>query len=374
MKLAKITLLLLLCSTFCIAQKTINKSHIIGDIKNNRSDTIYILSANKQDTIILRNAKFDYTFKSNQVEKVTIVDSPLNTTEHRSTIKNKFIELIVVPGIPIKVTGSFDNYKIGGSRLYESLYAVQNEMKPITEELSTLRFEYGKAFPIVANKDSLAKVFSVRYASIMKKKKDFIMNYIKTHPDNEASATLIPELEEDINSGIELLSKRVKTSKIAEYYKPYKERVDKQKAIEETSKKVVPGTIAPDFNLKDIKGYDFKLSSLQGKYVLLDFWGSWCYWCIKGMPELKKYYEKYKGKFEIVGVDCGDTEQKWKAAVEKNQLPWLHVKNESTNDITAKYGVQGYPTLILIAPDGKIFKKFLGEEPDFFTTLDSLLK
>ena len=54
--------------------------------------------------------------------------------------------------------------------------------------------------------------------------------------------------------------------------------------------------MAPDFTLNDIDGNPLSLSSLRGKYVVLDFWGSWCVWCIKGMPEMKKYYAKYKDK------------------------------------------------------------------------------
>ena len=94
----------------------------------------------------------------------------------------------------------------------------------------------------------------------------------------------------------------------------YKAKVMK----DEAKKKVAPGKVAPDFTLNDINGKPFTLSSLRGKYVVLDFWGSWCGWCIKGMPDMKKYYEKYKGKFEIVGIDCNDTADKWKAAVEKH--------------------------------------------------------
>ena len=72
---------------------------------------------------------------------------------------------------------------------------------------------------------------------------------------------------------------------------------------------------------------------------------------------MKEYYAKYKGKFEILGVDCNDTEAKWKAAVAKHQLPWLHVANGTgANDVTQIYGIQGFPTKILVDPKGKIAK------------------
>ena len=148
----------------------------------------------------------------------------------------------------------------------------------------------------------------------------------------------------------------------------------KRAEAEEQAKKVqAAGVEAPDFTLKDIKGNDFKLSSLRGKIVVLDFWGSWCGWCIKGMPKMKEYYEKYKGKFEILGVDCNDTEAKWKAAVEKHQLPWIHVYNPKDSKVLSDYAVQGFPTKIVIDANGKIIKTIVGEDPAFYTLLDEVL-
>ena len=98
-----------------------------------------------------------------------------------------------------------------------------------------------------------------------------------------------------------------------------------------------PGNLAPEFTLKDLDGKNFDLSSLRGKYVVLDFWGSWCGWCIKGIPEMKKAYEKYKGKIEFVGIDCNDTEDKWKKAVAEHQLPWINVRNIGEPDVAHHY-------------------------------------
>ena len=87
---------------------------------------------------------------------------------------------------------------------------------------------------------------------------------------------------------------------------------------------------------------------------------------------MKKYYDKYKGKFEILGVDCNDTEAKWKAAVEKHQLPWKHVRqSKETLSVSDEYGIQGFPTKILIDPKGKIVKTIVGEDPEFYTLLDT---
>ena len=131
--------------------------------------------------------------------------------------------------------------------------------------------------------------------------------------------------------------------------------------------------LAPDFTLNDLSGKPLTLSSLRGKYVILDFWGSWCGWCIKGFPRMKEYYQKYAGKFEILGIDCNDPEERWKAAVEKYELPWLHVYTpRSEIKVLQQYEIQGFPTKIIVDPDGKIVKIIEGEDPAFYTVLDQL--
>ena len=134
-----------------------------------------------------------------------------------------------------------------------------------------------------------------------------------------------------------------------------------------------PGNVAPDFTLKTIDGKDFSLSSLKGKYVVIDFWGSWCGWCIKGIPEMKKTYDKYKGKIEFVGVDSGDTEEDWKAAVKQHGLPWINVINSEDPNVVALYGVRGFPTKFVIDPEGKVAKQIVGEDPEFYKYIDSIM-
>ena len=132
--------------------------------------------------------------------------------------------------------------------------------------------------------------------------------------------------------------------------------------------------MAPDFTLEDIYGMPLTLSSFRGTYVVLDFWGSWCPWCIKGIPEMKEYYKKYSGKFEIIGIDCNDPVEKWKAAVANYDMPWKHVYNPKGSRLAQQYGVQGYPTKIIIDPKGRVDKVVVGEDPAFYKYLDELFK
>ena len=133
------------------------------------------------------------------------------------------------------------------------------------------------------------------------------------------------------------------------------------------------GVPAKDFTLNDINGNPLSLSALRGKYVILDFWGSWCGWCIKGIPDMKAYYNKYKDRLEILGIDCNDSETAWKSAVAKYEIPWLHVYNPSTSTLTDDYNITGYPTKIIIDPNGNINKVVVGEDPAFYDYLDQLL-
>ena len=131
---------------------------------------------------------------------------------------------------------------------------------------------------------------------------------------------------------------------------------------------------APDFTLPDTAGNDFTLSSLRGKYVVLDFWGTWCKICLKGMPKLKDAQSRYPGRFEIVGVDCGDKTVKWKHWVDslKDDMPWRHVIMGRKLYIQQDYRIKGYPTKVLIDPEGKIIKSFVGEDPRFYLLLEEL--
>lgn len=146
-------------------------------------------------------------------------------------------------------------------------------------------------------------------------------------------------------------------------------------ATAQTTATATANEAAPDFTLNDINGKPLALSSLKGKTVVIDFWGSWCGWCIKGIPTMKEYYEKYKAKgLEILGVDCRESESQWKTAVKKYNLPWLHVRNSETNDVAKLYDVKGYPTKIVVDKNGNIAKVILGEDPAFYSYLDELFK
>lgn len=149
-----------------------------------------------------------------------------------------------------------------------------------------------------------------------------------------------------------------------------RERVEAEKA-----QNAMVGKPAPAFTLKNLRGKDVSLAQFKGKWVVLDFWGSWCIWCIKGFPELKENYAKYAGQFEVVGIDCGDTPEQWQDAVKKYELPWVNVYNpKSTDTLTKAYNIQGFPTKIIVDPAGNVADVTVGEDPSFYARLANFLK
>lgn len=120
------------------------------------------------------------------------------------------------------------------------------------------------------------------------------------------------------------------------------------------------GAVIPAFEVKDIDGKTFNSQKLDGKYLLIDFWGSWCQPCRIGHPELKAIYEKYKPKgLEILGVayESGSMDnqiKQWKKAIAEDQINWIHVLNTTENNLVKLFGVSSYPTKILVDPKGNI--------------------
>jgi thiol-disulfide isomerase/thioredoxin len=148
----------------------------------------------------------------------------------------------------------------------------------------------------------------------------------------------------------------------------------RQKRAQERKNGIPEGEMAPDFTLKNDKGHDVALSSLRGKYIVLDFWGTWCGWCIKGVPAMKEMYKKYSDRLEIVGIACGDTEDVWKECIAKNGMNWTNLINNDNVNVPKMYSIKGFPTKIILDEKGRVLKTVIGESAEFYTYIDSLMK
>ena len=194
-----------------------------------------------------------------------------------------------------------------------------------------------------------------------------IVEYVLSHPDSDGSLYLMRYLSGMINykKCLPALSERVRHGIMKRLYDFFiAAEAETDAYLSKTAEAIAIGKEATGFSLEDIDGNLLTLSSLRGKYVMLDFWGSWCGACIKSFPHLKAFYEQHHNKLEIIGIACHDTKEKWNAAVKRHELPWLHVLNgEGTNDVAELYGVQAYPTYVLIAPDGRVLQ-WMSDDPD----------
>lgn len=346
--------------------------HFKGQLTGLRDSLIVLVPTNggtTRDTVLTPGGKFDFTLRVE--EPCTVRCLTPGTLRHRERIS---FDVIAVPGERAELSGSVKKgYYFSGSRLYEDYNEVELALEAIGKPLKEMAADFEARMVAGGAQPALVKEYKEKKALCKAKQAEYILNYIRQNPASEVSAAMIPKLQEidKMNHAVSLLSPEVREGRMKAYYQPViDEMVYKAEAKKQTAKRQAVGVFAPDFTLKDIHGKPFTLSSLHGRYVIIDFWGSWCSWCIKGFPEMKRYYEKYNGKFEILGVDCRDTEEKWKEAVKKYELPWLHVYNPKSSTVLSDYAIQGFPTKIIIGPDGRIVKTFAGENSSFYTFLD----
>ena len=252
-----------------------------------------------------------------------------------------------------------------GSTFYQQYERVTNLQRPFNIEFAAARNE----------PDSIRELKNI---DINNRSHSVYMKYIEEHPDEDATATLVINVGYDqALTAIGKLTPEVRNGRMKSeldrnerMFTLVMKEVAARNAVKNDT--VTIGGQVPELGLKDLDGNVLELKSLRGKYVVLDFWGSWCTWCIKGFPKLKEYYAKYKDRLEIVGIDCNDTAEKWAAAVKKHKVPWLHVRSEDSI-IEQKFRVTGYPYKVLISPEGTVLKAYLGETEEFYQYLDATL-
>ncbi len=353
-----------------------NKLHVKMEIKKEIGDTIVVMAdadRDNQQKFAGKDGVFEFDVELKEPTMLFLVEPQMLAGQ-----PGAMYHIPGVPGEEVLLTDAGDGrYDVNGSKFYSQYHEADMFIEDASKEMNEFIQKLQDMQKAGVAQDSISKLYQEGVEPLLKKVDDAINDFIKNHSDWEASAAIIPQLNDldKMKAAVELLSKKVRNSRVKAFFEaPIKQMEEQKKKEEESAKKQAAGTVAPDFTLNDINGKPLALSSLRGKYVILDFWGSWCGWCIKGFPDMKKYYEKYKGKFEILGIDCNDTEEKWKAAVEENKLPWLHVYCPKDAKVTDDYGITGFPTKIVIDPEGKIYKTIVGEDPAFYTMLDELFK
>lgn len=263
--------------------------------------------------------------------------------------------------------GSVKADTIIGANDFNTFNATYKQLKS-TGELMLASDEYNKAFNAYNNvaqtEQNLEalKVVGDKIEAIYADQRKEITELIASNPKSLTVATLAsqytaPEMTPDaISKFLSQFDKGVIAQSF--YLKELQNKLAKVSQLE-------VGQQAPDFTIKGADQKAIKLSDFKGKYVLLDFWASWCGPCRREMPHVKAAYEQFKGNnFQVVAVSIDIDAAAWKKALEEDNMPFVHALDvkgkQSVGDL---YMVRAIPTNFLIDSTGKIIAKNLrGEE------------
>ncbi|RKD91149.1 TlpA family protein disulfide reductase [Mangrovibacterium diazotrophicum] len=365
----KLTLFLISLSLIAFAQK----SHIEGTIDGIDNATIHILALPLKegakpifDTTSCTDGKFNYTlnYGVNMWHLVIISSDSFNAffgseKSSKQELQNRDIRFFIKPVEDIVVSASFADYgikcSITGNDIGRQMNQVKEAKFPYSERFNQLTIQKEKE-PEGSNK--IAEL-DKELQSVNDQLDSIDLQIIAKHSDWEYSADLLAKFPNDtIEKYYNRFTPTVKNSIFGAHV---------SNALT-ASKKDLP---APSFSLPDTTGKIHSLSDYKGKYVVLDFWGTWCGSCVGGFPKLKEYYSKYKDRVEFIGIDCQDHEELWKNAVVKYELNWTNLF-AANKVITENYGITNYPTKFIIDREGNIVLKSSGEDQEFYDMLDEL--
>lgn len=379
---------------FKLLSCTSSQNSITANIDGLGDDTVYIIynslsgSSTYYDTVIAEGGKFVYNPPRQDTFMIILQPKKLIKSRyngHRYLADPRFILLTSTPNQKNKITGKIEpdyiNYQITGMPFNEAHSGHrpdyrQEDMKADSIEMV---IDHYYSLPKSANNDSIVEFLFSKRKELFNEIRQIKSKYLQKYPDSELSAYYLsrfPVSTFEENYGF--LAESARNGIFKKQINDKCERAEKYKRINENKKRITEGATASDFMLKDLHGKDFRLSDQKGKYIVLDFWGSWCGWCIKGFPEMKAYYAKHKDKVEFISIACNDTDVNWRKAVEKSALKWTQlINNESEGkdkDLTVVYALEGFPTKIILDKELRIVLVTLGESPEFYNKLDELLK
>ncbi len=335
-------------------EKTLVVSHLTLDniYKAKKQDDLKIV----YDTLKVKDGVAEMSLDSAGPSQYSIYP-PVMTTMQPMFYGSPGDELVV----DIK---SFEplNYSVTGSELMDDITALNASVFPILQE-NMARMNRGEEIS-----EAQAKEMADKYDAAIKK-------FVAEHPKSPAIPYAIMDLSgDDFKTAYDNMTPEARKSilmPMAELLNAEVEGMQAERAEEDARKaEVASGKItAPNFTLPDLNGKKVSLSDFKGKWVVLDFWGSWCGWCVKGFPALREAYEKYGNKIVVIGIDCNESEEDWRAGVKQHKIPWLNLYNGHNKDLYVDYNITGFPTKAIISPEGKLVDLTTGEDPTFYDRL-----
>jgi thiol-disulfide isomerase/thioredoxin len=355
---------------------------ISGTIKglDQENGMIFMKDANaergfKFDSVRFENGKFSHVGTIDEPQVLTMSFRSLLKMVGRGYIPTKCVLLsfVAYPGADIKVNGEatdFCNAYPSGDLENEILAKFYSQTSPLTNEAVNLMLKHSKDTTLSAE---IKKADEKKSEELGKKIEQIRMDFLAQHASSVAGLWLMEDMIIRSQIDMEKVAQLMETVDVAKYGKLtyYKSLASRVKGYKETG----IGMQAPSIAGKNtIDGSDFDLKSLRGKYVIIDFWGTWCGACLAGVPEMKKFRDEHADRLQIVGVAKDDNVEKVQNCMKKKGMNWPNILvGKDEQDFVAKYNVQGYPTKILLDRNGKILLRSVGEKEDFYHEVEKLI-
>jgi peroxiredoxin len=314
------------------------------------------------DSTALKNGKFHFTAKVNEPTLAMLSARLKPSREQKPDMKR--MQIFMEPGnITIAIKDSIELAKVTGSKSQKAFEALGKLEKPYDEKEEALGNKYREYY---TEKDTASmKKLEAEFDQLSKEKDEKVYHQYLTK--NPASPIALYVLEQ--YAGYDIDPKKVDPlfNKLAPSTRNLPSAIAFKKRIE-IARKTAVGSYAINFTQNDTLEKPVSLSDFKGKYVLLDFWASWCGPCRAENPNVVKAFNEYKDKnFTVLSVslDQPGKKQAWLDAIHQDGLTWTHVSDLKfwDNAVAKKYGIRAIPQNLLLDPTGKIIAKNIrGEE------------